>query len=188
MLARLKWAVPILLILNSAALAAEDAASRRVAEAHQVASIDWSGLYLGAGVGYLGTSGTARDSGASAGIFAGYNWQFGQGVAGIEGSMLGAGVNVAPSQTLPVLLDFRGRIGVGVDDFLIYGTAGGAWVPPQSGKSSAGGIATGAGVDWAASEHMIWGLQYLHYKFENFRNTGHTLDVDLVKGQVSWHF
>jgi opacity protein-like surface antigen len=118
----------------------------------------WAGFYLGAHGGYgwgnndfsvvLGTNplfavGGIKSRGALYGGQAGYNWQYGRGVAGVELDFSTAGINgsTASSSVQGTLTDFdsrsdeikylgtaRARLGwLPTDNVLLYGTAGLGW-------------------------------------------------------------
>jgi outer membrane immunogenic protein len=101
----------------------------------------WTGLYLGGTLGYgFGTTDIRGDSGSfdfgPAGgvgtLFAGYNWQIGRAVLGVEADIgtgylddsLGSGAGQV-SQDLNVMGSLRARAGLLLSPaFLVYGTAG----------------------------------------------------------------
>jgi len=161
--------------------AAQDAASERVAAAHS--RIDWSGLYVGASPAYLSAGGSGNVAGS---LFTGYNFEAGPAIAGIESGVTLTDVTPSPGQRLNSVVDLRGRLGVSFDNIHLYGTAGAAWAPDSAKWDS--GFAAGAGVEGAFTQKTFWGLQYVRYTFRNFRNTGNTLEVDLVSGRVSYKF
>ena len=187
MAAKWPWALAILATLPLSAHAADRLAARTSA-ARLASTIDWSGLYLGAGLIYMNIPATGATSGFGASITGGYNWQFGNAVAGIEAQATFAHADVAPSQHLPGLFDVRGRVGYGLGDALLYGTGGAAIVPGSAGAPASEGIAAGAGLDWNLAGNTFWGLQYLHYQFDNFRGTGTQLDINLFTGRLTYRF
>ena len=113
---------------------------------------NWTGLYAGAHLGGTWGTTTAHDlsrynalgdtwdadtSGFVAGAQAGYNWQWGPIVFGLEGDIGNLGLSGGGTTTFaPVAFDTssrtesdfylttRGRLGFLVDDWLIYGTGG----------------------------------------------------------------
>jgi outer membrane immunogenic protein len=102
--------------------------STAVSAQHAPAPI-WQGIYLGADLGGATrsseqislTSGNvqkATHSPGIGGVFAGYNWQFGSWVAGVEGDVTRSGGNGGMMPTL------RGRVGWAFDNTLLYATAG----------------------------------------------------------------
>jgi outer membrane immunogenic protein len=107
----------------------------------------WTGLYIGANVGYSWGDHTLsqfEDGGGPAnfiqdydsdgfigGVFAGYNWQYSQFVYGIEGDVEytdidGGFDDGSASATVDVGLQgsLRARVGVAFDRFMVYGTGG----------------------------------------------------------------
>ncbi len=130
-------------------------------------------------------------TGPFAGVFVGCNYQFNQFVAGLEGDWqrsnltgnnqqpapLGA-VGVFPGGPFTIsttIKDYelvRGRFGVAVDRFLVFGTAGWAWGDPSvsyallgsapfvSNGGSASGWTAGVGLDYAFTDHVFGRIEY----------------------------
>ncbi len=123
----------------------------RAADMISDTGVDWSGLYIGAQIGYgeasmsgciecsslFDTPSFADDlnlSGIAGGLHAGYNWQSDAIVFGIEGDINFADWKdkvVSPldsedvqKASVNVLGSIRGRLGIAVGDALLYGTAG----------------------------------------------------------------
>lgn len=149
---------------------------------------DWSGFKLGVQGGYAwGSPGVVAGEGAIGGLHAGYDWTLGDAVAGVEGSLSAADIEIGPNNRLTSVIDLRARLGYSFDRVLVYGTAGAAY-----GSTSAGfdgrGSAVGAGLDFATLQNAIFGLQYLKYKFENMNNTGNSLEIDLIEGKMTYKF
>ena len=114
-----------------------------------IMATDWTGIYVGAHAGMVSgsTRGThplfvfsgynSEPAGVAGGLLGGYNWQFGNVVAGIEVdytfSDAGDGVDNA-SWAATVELDhmasLRARLGYAVDDTMLYVTGG--WPGPMS--------------------------------------------------------
>ena len=100
----------------------------------------WTGVYVGANVGYGWVSGTGLDgwglddpSGFIGGVHAGYNHQFGHFVLGIEADYSWADISTSGTvlgvasvkASVDNLWTVRGRAGVVVgDNLLLYATAG----------------------------------------------------------------
>ena len=153
---------------------------------------NWNGTYAGVSLGY----GMQKDHwapqgaqdfwdnarGAIGGVQAGYNWQSGSVLAGIEGDYLFSGIKGSTtcagtpdtcSTNLNGLGSVRGRLGwVATPSAMFYFTGGLAWGSLQYKDTVAGGVgfthtSTGA-VLGAGSEFMLsrnWTLkaEYLHY-------------------------
>ncbi len=166
---------------------------------------DWAGFYIGINGG--GGWGESKDnagfslktSGGLIGGQAGYNWQYGPVVTGVEVDFDGADIDktVTGGGKLKIdeLATARARLGYLVlPNLLAYGTAGAAWgnyeVTPNSGGafgSNQFGWSAGAGL-----EYKLWGpltarAEYLHYDFAR-DNKGVTTTVDTVRGGLSYKF
>lgn len=113
---------------------------------------DWSGFYVGAHVGYAwgdqndnlsATAGVMADhfniKGVNGGVHAGYNWQIGNAVLGVEGDFDASGLKgdrsfdqtVAGNRAVGSLSfkndwqgSLRARVGVAADSWLVYATGG----------------------------------------------------------------
>ena len=102
----------------------------------------WTGFYIGInGGGGFGSSnwdltGSRTVSGGLVGGTVGYNYQFGQAVAGIEGDVDWSGINGSTSNNVcpfgcktsnSWLATVRGRLGYAADSFMPYVTGGAAF-------------------------------------------------------------
>jgi outer membrane immunogenic protein len=164
---------------------------------------DWSGFYIGGHVGYLWgktrvvddgvlTEPGAPTNGVVGGVLAGYNWQRGPLVLGIEGDFgwtnaHGTGIIInrppAPPST-PNLYDMRwdshfvGKVGFASGQWMIFGTGGLAvadlnfqegFVPPAGPIILVGGkyvgFSLGGGVEYAFTRNLLGRLQYIYDDF-----------------------
>lgn len=152
---------------------------------------NWSGFYIGAmgGYGEENTSDQFAIKGGFGGGTIGYNWQFGQFVAGIEGDGAFADINNSVTQVFPgigaltasakvdALGTVRGRFGVAFDQVLLYGTAGLALADTKIGASGLGvnlsdsktmtGWTAGAGIEWMFLPHWSVKGEYLYRSFSS---------------------
>ena len=184
----------------------------------------WTGFYLGANVGYgfgQGTSDGTRafgdQSGALAGVTAGYNFQSGPLVAGIEADLDFS--DVAGSQS-PKFATFtsgnvtgmgtlRGRFGYAVDRALFYITGGYAGANMRGGLSDnstnpnlifnqsnyLNGYVLGLGMEFAVTNNISLKAEYLYSNFGSTNYFGGTVDsinagtnFSTVKAGVNYHF
>ena len=188
--------------LGIAPAAAADLAARPYtkAPAAAIAINNWTGFYLGAMGGYAqeNTSDLGQLSGGFAGGTAGYNWQTGNIVLGIEADAawadVGATVNVIPglaslNYKIRDMGTVRGRIGYAFDSVLIYGTGGYAWSDNRFTATALGasisdshfhsGWTVGAGVEVMFAPKWSVKAEYLYKSLE-----GQTYFAGVVPGGV----
>lgn len=191
------------------AVAADMPSSRLLPPAPALpAFYSWTGVYLGVHAGYswgqdrtlfADTLGRAfngaafRQSSDSliGGAHAGFNYQAGSIVFGIEGDIeaLDAGETlIAPGIAARVKRDWqaslRGRVGFALDRFMIYATGGAAFTDfdyhlqsaatglAESADRSKTGWTTGAGVNFAYTDNLILGAEYRYTDFGKVTQAG----------------
>jgi outer membrane immunogenic protein len=168
---------------------------------------NWAGPYVGGTLGFVDANatvsanlpgfGTVGVSGSGSqfgiGLIAGYNWQRGNQVFGIETDI-----------DLPSGFDYfgtlRGRYGLVSGNWLYYGTAGlsftsagGTGYPGYSGYSSIGYI-VGAGAETKINSHLAAGFEALYYGFTDDSQTVGPLtvktsvDAFAVRGRITYQF
>jgi outer membrane immunogenic protein len=155
----------------------------------------WSGFYLGAMGGY-GSENSADFNGIDVGLkggfaggTAGYNWQFGQWVIGLEGDAAWSGIK-ADANAFGIFVEdrvrswgtVRGRVGAAFDTVLLYATGGYAWMDNRiniavpallinlSDSNFHHGWTVGAGVEWMFAPKWSFKAEYLYRQFggENY--------------------
>jgi outer membrane immunogenic protein len=176
----------------------------------------WIGQTLGGATANFNFSQTSNDIGASGvlgGVTAGWNWQNGPIVLGLEGDALGAnisgserfnsGANVA-QPNIDAMLNLRARAGVTVTpQVLLFVTAGGAWADVDlpttghggaSGNGSFFGWSLGGGAEVALNPN--WSARF-DYQFTNFGSdtvsypggdVKYDPDVNTYRGSLIYHF
>jgi outer membrane immunogenic protein len=122
----------------------------------------WTGAYIGGNIGYQWgsvTNSPAKPSGVMGGIQAGYNYQVGQFVIGVE-----TDIQVSAADDLfapwkfsnPWFGTTRGRAGIALTNVLFYGTLGIAY---GGGKIELAGLSeTNTHFGWAAGAGLEVGL------------------------------
>lgn len=140
----------------------------------------WTGFYLGAGLGYgtgsVGVTGGSGNfdvdhDGAIGTLFAGYNFQFGGMVAGLEGDIGIANVGSSSNGVkadVNVLGSLRGRLGVlATPQVLLYLTGGLAWADYDFKATGANtvsdtlyGWTLGGGLEYAIAPQWTMRLEY----------------------------
>ena len=205
-----------LLSLTAGASAADLPARSPIAAAPVFSAVPvftWSGFYVGAQVGY--TSGEASGTigfrgvtllddefdleGFVGGAHAGFNYQFGSIVVGVEGDIEGTSfdgdvtvnnfVAAGDALTARASLDFQGsaraRAGVAFDRALLYVTGGLAWASFENSYTYFNGVTTtdesfdstewgwtvSAGLEYAFTNNLTTRVEYRYTQFESFNNT-----------------
>ena len=158
---------------------------------------DWTGFYVGGNVGWGWTDGSAdiasgggrgtvsgSGDGFLGGIQAGYNWQTGPWVVGVEldfqgstgeGNVVGiaGGNRTAFNAETPWFGTIRGRVGYAWDRMMVYATGGALYgkseidgnvtgVGPFSSSQSFWTWTVGGGVEWALVDRWTAKLEYLY--------------------------
>jgi outer membrane immunogenic protein len=173
---------------------------------------DWAGFYIGINGGggwgqttfdFTPTS-NAKPTGGFVGGHAGYNWQYGSVVAGLEVDFDGADIKKTDAnlvqQKTNELASARARVGyVFFPSLLAYATGGAGWghtefttVGATDGISQFGWTA-GAGLEYKLVDHVLLRAEYLHYDFPrtsapNVFGDSVKETVDVVRGGLSWKF
>jgi outer membrane immunogenic protein len=224
---------------STAALAADMGARTPYTKAPAMMAIvsNWSGFYVGGNVGYGWGDGTtefasisllgptpdfppfthnADPKGVIGGVQAGFNWQMGSFLAGVEADIQASGVKGSftdrfnfplAEQRLPWFGTLRGRVGVTViPELLVYGTGGLAFgrvqdsgnLPgrnasgviqfdaPASVSKTATGWVAGAGGEWMFARSWSAKIEYLHVDLGNTSVIG--LDVPADTFGVKYDF
>lgn len=155
----------------------------------------WSGVYLGALLGYTWgdfdtDDGNVDASGIDGGAYAGANYQFGNFVVGVEGDVLASGVDGSEGG-----VDFeqgingslRARAGIALDQFLLYGTGGAAVTRVKadgggdSDRNTLWGWTAGAGTEAMITDNITARVEYRYTDYEDktFTLGGGNVDSDL---------
>ena len=131
---------------------------------------NWSGFYIGAHGGY-GFGDGAFDDGIVIGGQIGVNWQWNSFVLGVEGD--GSWVDFGGADAIG---SARLRGGFAFDRVLVYATGGAAF----DDFSDAGWV-FGGGAEFALTNNVSVGAEYLHYDFDGD-------DVGVIRGRVNVKF
>ena len=179
---------------------------------------NWTGFYIGLnGGGGWGRSSWDRPAAltspaASLAAPLGYNYQFGQGVVGLEGDVDWSDINGTTSTICPLgcttsdnwLSTVRGRLGYAADRFMPYITGGAAFgdisasTPGFAGASTTkAGWTVGAGLEVAIVGNWTAKAEYLYVDLGNF-NCGlacgarhdrqRVVHANIVRGGVNYRF
>jgi len=164
----------------------------------------WAGPYLGGNLGWNWGSvdnNPTRPSGFVGGAQAGYNWQTGPWVFGVEGDLqaTGASDTFAPWKfSNPWFGTLRGRAGYAINNILFYGTAGLAF-GELSGQTfglteshTNAGWTVGLGAEVGLARNWSAKVEYLYVDLNdsNFVITGaqNGYRFGLLRAGVNYHF
>jgi outer membrane immunogenic protein len=183
-----------------------------------VAAYNWTGFYIGInGGGGFGRSawdptGSFNTSGGLVGGTVGYNYQFGQAVAGLEGDVDWADIKGTTTSNCPLgcktsdswLATVRGRLGYAADRFLPFITGGGAFgdikasTPGFPGANNTrAGWTLGGGIEAAIAQNWTAKVEYLYVDLGKF-NCGFSCGVtatnnvsfntNLIRAGINYRF
>jgi outer membrane immunogenic protein len=193
------------LAMAGTAFAADLPAGNYYTSPATLSAYSWAGPYLGAQIGYewgAVSNNPTHPEGLEGGIEAGYNWQFGQFVAGGEADLnvSDAEDTFAPWQfSNPWYGTLRGRAGVAIGNTLLYGTAGLAYgemtvqTPGNLTESKTSfGLVGGGGVEVGFSPRWSAKAEWLYLDLGNraYSLTGASngLTANLLRLGVNYHF
>ncbi|MDA9402406.1 outer membrane protein [Bradyrhizobium sp. CCBAU 45389] len=164
----------------------------------------WAGPYLGGNIGYEWGSvdnNPSKPSGFVGGIQAGYNFQNGPWVFGVEGDIQAAGADdtFAPWKfSNPWFGTLRGRAGYAFSNVLFYGTAGLAFGELRAQtfgwteSHATAGWTIGAGAEVGLAPNWSAKLEYLYIDLSTsqFAITGvsNGYSASVVRAGVNYHF
>jgi len=179
----------------------------------------WTGFYIGANVGgawgstnfednnaiaaILGipASQTIDAAGFTGGVQAGYNWQNGPWVFGVEGDFQATGAEdtFAPWKfSNPWFGTVRGRVGYALNNVLFYGTGGLAFGELRgetfglSETHTNVGWTAGVGAEVGLTQNWSAKIEYLYVDLasSNFTSTGvpNSYRFGTVRARVNYHF
>jgi outer membrane immunogenic protein len=179
---------------------------------------NWTGFYIGInGGGGFGHSqwdstGSFNTSGGLVGGTVGYNYQFGQGVVGLEGDIDWADINGTTNAACPLgcktsdhwLSTVRGRLGYAADRFMPFVTGGAAFgdirasTPGFAGASTTNaGWTVGAGLEFAIAGNWTAKAEYLYVDLGKFNcgiscgalaTDNVSFTTNIVRAGVNYHF
>ncbi len=164
----------------------------------------WAGPYLGANLGYDWGSvdhNPTKPSGFQGGVQAGYNWQSGPWVFGVEGDIQAnaADDTFAPWKfSNPWFGTARGRVGYALNNILFYGTGGLAFGELRgetfglSESHTTAGWTAGVGTEFGLTQNLSAKVEYLYVDLadSHFVVTGASngYRFGLVRAGLNYHF
>jgi opacity protein-like surface antigen len=183
------------------------------------APYNWSGLYVGGNFGGAWTSGNLNIPGNNfyggltefiAGVQAGYNFQAGHLLLGVEGDFDWATFD-HPTLLFPTLGSVSqqwigtaaARVGFADDQWLVYGKLGAGWVHSTAevnafgqtwnGSSTKDGWLVGAGLEYGFKPHWTVRLEYDFLSLANWTSAtvpavSLSRDAQMVKAGINYRF
>jgi outer membrane immunogenic protein len=162
----------------------------------------WAGPYIGGNLGYAWGSvenNPTKPSGFAGGVQAGYNWQSGPWVFGVEGDLQATGADdtFAPWKfSNPWFGTVRGRAGYAFSNIYLYGTGGLAFGELRAEtfglSDTSAGWTVGAGAEFGLVQNWTAKIEYLYVDLSNsnFSITGvsNGYRFGLVRAGVNYHF
>lgn len=162
---------------------------------------DWNNLTASSGARFTGHLGSLSASSVLGGVQAGYNYQMGNWLLGVEGGWTWTNLDTTLTSTDPFVGDFSatsrinwvasvvGRVGFTFDRFLAYAGGGGAWAKEKDnyvsignpnfgweGSNTQSGWTALVGLEYAIDAHWSARVQYNHYDFGTGTVTLNTTD------------
>lgn len=151
---------------------------------------DWTGFYGGVQLGYgkLDVSGGSADDrdGLVGGIRAGYDYDFGDYVLGVNADYNIADTDVDGANLARIKL----RGGYDLGDGLLYATGGVGFAQAEIGgvdRSDTGWVA-GFGYEHMVSDNVSVGGEVLYNQFDDFDNSGSDISGTTLQATVSYRF
>jgi outer membrane immunogenic protein len=211
MMRRIAWGTMALLAAGwtASAPAADFSYGSRPAPSYTLSqpvlnAYSWAGPYLGGNLGYAWGSvdnNPTSPSGFAGGVQAGYNWQSGPWVFGIEGDLQASAADdtFAPWKfSNPWFGTARGRIGYSFSNVMFYGTGGlafGELTGETFGLSEShtnAGWTVGVGGEFGFAPNWSAKVEYLYVDLSDsrFSITGMSngYQVGLLRAGVNYHF
>ena len=164
----------------------------------------WAGPYIGGNLGYAWGSvdnALPQPSGVLGGVQAGYNWQSGHLVFGVEGDLQASGADdtFAPWKfSNPWFGTVRGRVGYAVNNILFYGTGGLAFGELRaetfglSESHTTAGWTAGVGAEFGLAPNWSAKVEYLYVDLSDarFSITGQSngYQFGTIRAGVNYHF
>lgn len=151
---------------------------------------DWTGAYAGVqlGFGRIDVSGGTADDrdGLMGGLHAGYDYDFGSYVVGVNADYNMADTDVDGASMARVKV----RGGYDMGNGLLYATTGLAFAKAEIGgvdRSDTGWVA-GIGYEHMVADNISVGGEVLYHQVDNFDNSGLDITGTTAQAKVSWRF
>lgn len=152
---------------------------------------DWTGGYIGGGLGYADvnlSAGLAGGNNGTMGLHAGYNYDYGEWVIGGEVEYDWTSIGLAGGvTTLDNLTRLKFKLGYDFGPTLVYAVAGGAWAYTDNRGDDSGWLA-GVGLGYEVNPRWMISGEVLYHDFSNFNGTGVDVDATSFNLRASYRF
>jgi outer membrane immunogenic protein len=134
------------------------------------ASTDWSGVYIGLGLGSQTLSGDVDGTDMTLSLHGGYNMDLGDFVVGAEVDYSLMAVDLDGGGEMKNAMSAKVRAGYDMGDLLPYASLGmqRAAFNTGSGDVTSNGVLYGVGVDYKLSDNLILGGELTRASFDDF--------------------
>ena len=149
---------------------------------------DWTGGYVGLGVGQSDIDGPGGADGddTTYGVHAGYDYDFGDWVIGGELEYDHADVPLGAATQMDSMTRLKLRAGYDFGPAMAYAVAGAARADTSFGDDT--GAVYGLGVAYAVNDQFTLSGELLRNDFNGFANTGGDLTADTFNLRASFRF
>ena len=156
---------------------------------------DWTGFYGGAQLGYgsiNSTEGVADGNGGLGGVMAGYRYDFGTFITGIEGDYSWSNINLGDNNegSLDALYHIKLQAGADLGQAFLYGTAG--WAGAEGNfngqNDSVNGWVAGVGADYDMGNNWTLGAEVLYNSFDDVAGTDVNADATTLMLRAGYRF
>jgi opacity protein-like surface antigen len=207
-------ALAVLLAASSSAFASDIGSPTPASVFAPAPIINWSGFYIGGNIGGAFARGSVSDSlfqlgdtmsqaGFLGGAQAGFNYQFGSFVVGVEWDFDGTSLNATgPTLVTMIGTSWQGsantdwvstvaaRVGMTTGALFVYGKVGGGWAEDSaratnlttggslSASNTTDGWLGGIGIEWAFAPNWSTKLEFYYIGLQSWTLSGPTFAAD----------
>ncbi|MFW2544102.1 outer membrane protein [Primorskyibacter sp. 2E107] len=148
---------------------------------------DWTGPYAGLSFGNLSMdSGGVEEDGMIYGLFGGYDYDFGQFVAGAELEYQATDDFSLGGVDVDDVWRLKARGGYDAGPALLYATAG--YAKANTSIGDAEGAVYGVGMDYKVTERFTVGAEYLRHDFNDIGSTNIDAEADTISLRGAMRF
>ncbi|MGB0496924.1 MAG: outer membrane protein [Rubricella sp.] len=151
---------------------------------------DWTGFNVGISLGTADAETNVTDvegDGETYGFHAGYDYDFGQFVAGGELEYNEADIDLGPGGSVDNIFRLKVRGGYDLGPAMIYGV-GGYVMAETSDLGDPEGTFYGVGIDYRVAPQFTVGAEYLIHRLDSFDVSGAEADVNTFAVRAGFRF